>query len=182
MEIPGQFSVEINTLPQGVRVNRLAEVICIGNVFRFLRSGREADLCRAGKVIEDFAPRRIRSGAASMALINDDQIKKARRELTIKLLPFLRSRDRLIKPKVDFKGGVYAALIITRKRKIDLGAILPLDGLGTKNRMRFLTPAFQRRQMIWKAVRVFPLPVAITKKIRFWPLAMASIERFTAVT
>jgi hypothetical protein len=29
--------------------------------------------------------------------------------------------------------------------------------------------------MIWKAVKVLPVPVAITSRIRFWPRAMASM-------
>jgi hypothetical protein len=33
--------------------------------------------------------------------------------------------------------------------------------------MRFLRPAFHKGQMIWKAVYVLPVPVAITSRMRF---------------
>ena len=52
----------------------------VGNVLGLLGRGRESDLGSAGEVCEDFPPCRIVGGAAAMAFINHDQIKKARRE------------------------------------------------------------------------------------------------------
>ena len=53
---------------------------------------------------------------------------------------------------------------------------------SARNRMRFFWPAFHSRQMIWKAVQVLPVPVAMTSRIRSCPLAMASIALLMAFT
>ena len=47
--------------------------------------------------------------------------------------------------------------------------------------MRFFLPAFQSRQMIWNAVYVLPVPVAITSSSRSWPLAIASVAALMAL-
>jgi hypothetical protein len=52
---------------------------------------------------------------------------------------------------------------------------------STRNRIRFLRPAFHGLQMIWNAVYVLPVPVAITRSSRFCPFATASIAALTAV-
>ena len=48
--------------------------------------------------------------------------------------------------------------------------------------MRFFTPAFHSRQMIWNATKVLPVPVAIVSNTRVWPLAMASMVRLMAIS
>ena len=48
--------------------------------------------------------------------------------------------------------------------------------------MRFFRRAFHSRQMIWKAVYVLPVPVAMTSRMRSCPLAMASTVALTALT
>jgi hypothetical protein len=53
---------------------------------------------------------------------------------------------------------------------------------SARKRMRFFTPAFHSRQMIWNAVYVFPVPVAITSSARGCPVAMASTVRLMALT
>ena len=61
-----------DALPEGVGVDRVAEVFDVGDVFRFLRRGGEADLGGGGKVFEDFAPRGIVGRATAVALVNHD--------------------------------------------------------------------------------------------------------------
>ena len=53
---------------------------------------------------------------------------------------------------------------------------------SARNRMRFFRRAFHSRQMIWKAVNVLPVPVAMTSRMRSCPLAMASMAALTALT
>ena len=53
---------------------------------------------------------------------------------------------------------------------------------SAKNKMRFFAPLFHKRQMIWKAVYVLPVPVAMTRSARFCPLLMASTVRLMAVS
>ena len=54
---------------QGVRVDRLTEVIDVGYVLGFFRRRREADVGRLGEVIKDFAPGRVLGGTATMTLV-----------------------------------------------------------------------------------------------------------------
>ena len=53
---------------------------------------------------------------------------------------------------------------------------------SARNRMRFLRPAFQSRQMIWNAVYVLPVPVAMTSRMRSRSLAIASMAALMALT
>ena len=105
--------------------------------------------------------------------------KKSRRELVVELLPFLRAGDRLIEAEVDLVRRVDAPLLVDRRDQVDFGAVLSLDHLAAvlsfaiaapnglksltivwstsmlrsaRKRIRFLRPAFHRRQMIWNAV------------------------------
>ena len=64
----------------------------VGDVFGFLGRGREADLGSGGEIFENLPPGRIVGGAAAMTLVNDDQVKKARREFPEELLALLRAR------------------------------------------------------------------------------------------
>ena len=65
-----------------------------------------------------------------MAFVDYDQVEKAGRKLPIELLALLRSCDRLVKPEIDLKGRVYAAIPVDGPRHIDLAAIVALDGPG----------------------------------------------------
>ena len=67
-----------------------------------------------------------------MAFVNDDQVKKARREFPEKLLALLRPGDGLIEAQVNFIGRVDAALFVERRGEFDLGAVCALDGLRAR--------------------------------------------------
>lgn len=64
-----------------------------------------------------------------MALIDDDQIKKSRRELAEELLPFFRPGDGLIQPKVNFIRRVDSPRLIDSCRQFRLATVGPLDRL-----------------------------------------------------
>ena len=83
-----------------------------------------------GEVVEDLAPGGILGGAAAVALVDDDEVEEAGRELAEELLAFLRAGDGLIEAEVDLVGGVDAALLVERGGEFDFGAVLALDGLG----------------------------------------------------
>ena len=100
----------LDALLERVGVNRLPEIMNVGDVLGFLRRGREPDLGRAREVFENLAPGGIVGGAATMTLVDDDQVKKARREFPEELLAFLRPGDGLIEAEIDLVGGVDAAL------------------------------------------------------------------------
>src|SRR5262249_7375395 len=96
----------LNALLQRVGVDRLTEVVNVGNVLRLLRRCGQTNLRGAREVVEDLAPRRIVSGTASMTLIDYDQVEEVRREVTEDLLALLRAGDRLIEAEIDLVGRV----------------------------------------------------------------------------
>ena len=111
-DLVGREEAVADALLQRVGVNRLAEIVDVGDVFRFLRRGGQADLRGAGEVLEDFAPGGILGRAAAVAFVDDDQVEEAGRELAEQLLPLLRAGDRLIEAEIDLVGGVDAALLV----------------------------------------------------------------------
>ena len=102
----------LDALLERVRVDRLAEVVDVRDVFGLLGRGRQADLGCRGEVIKNLAPGGVLGGAAAVALIDDDQVEKARRELAEQLLAFLWAGDGLVQAEVDLVGGVDAALLV----------------------------------------------------------------------
>ena len=84
--------------------------------FGFLRRGGQADLRGAGKVVEDLAPGGVLGRAAAVALVDDDEVEEAGRELAEELLPLLRAGDGLIEAEIDLVGGVDAPLLVERER------------------------------------------------------------------
>ena len=109
-----------DALLQRVGVDRLAEVVDVGDVFGFLRRGGQADLGGAGEVVEDFPPGGILRRAAAMTFVDDDEVEEVGREFAEELLAFLRAGDGLIEAEVDFVGGVDAAmLLVDGGRQID---------------------------------------------------------------
>ena len=179
-DLVGREEAVADALLQRIGENRLAEIGDVGDVFGFLRRGGQADLRRAGEIVEDFPPGRILGRAAAMALVDHDQVEEAGRELAEQLLPLLRAGDRLIEAEIDLVGGVDAALLVERQWSdrscvpscrsmvlalVESFAIAAPNGRksftivwsistlrSARNRMRFLRPAFHSRQMIWKAV------------------------------
>ena len=75
----------INSLFELVGVNGLAEVGNVRSVFGFLRGGREADLDGVGKVVENFTPSGVFGGAASVALVDYDEVEEVT-ETDLKIL------------------------------------------------------------------------------------------------
>lgn len=104
----------------------------VGNVLGLFGGGRKSDLGSSGEVIEDVLPGRVVSGNATVALINDNQVKKARREFPEKLLGLLRPGDRLIKAQVYLVCGVDAALFVERCGEFVLGPVCALDGVRAR--------------------------------------------------
>src|SRR5580700_881039 len=101
----------------------------VGNVLGFLGRGRKSDLGSGGEIFENLPPCRIVGGAATVAFVNDDQVKEARREFPEKLLAVFWPGDGLIEPQVDLVCSVDAALLVQRRCKFDLGAVFALNGL-----------------------------------------------------
>ena len=93
-----------------VGVDRVAEVFDVGDVLGFLGRGGQADLGGGGEVLEDLAPGGVIGGAATVALVDDDQVEEVRRELLVDVLLFLGAGDGLIEREVDLEGLVDGAV------------------------------------------------------------------------
>ena len=136
IDLVGREEAVLDALLERVGVDRLAEVVDVGDVFGFLRRGGEADLRGGGEVVEDLAPGGILGGAAAVALVDDDQVEEAGRELAEELLALLRAGDGLVEAEIDLVGGVDAALLVERRGEFDLGAVVALDGLRAGAELR----------------------------------------------
>ena len=65
-----------DSLPQAVRIDRIAEIVVGVGVVLTTRRGCHADLKGRLEVVEDFPPVAVVAGAAAMALIDDDQVEE----------------------------------------------------------------------------------------------------------
>ena len=102
----GSEEAVFDALLEFVSVNRLSEVGDVGGVFRFLRSGSEADLDRSIKVVEDFPPCGIFGGAATVALIDNDEVKEVSGDAFEDFILLVGTGERLIEAEVDLVGWI----------------------------------------------------------------------------
>ena len=99
-----------NALAQRIGVNRLAEVVDVGDLAGLLGGGGEADLGGGVEIFEDLAPGGVNRGAAPVALVDHDQIEELGRELFVDVLFLLGAADRLVEGEVDLEGLVRGAV------------------------------------------------------------------------
>ncbi len=98
-----------DSLPKTVLINRVAEIeICVTG-FLPQRSSCHSELDRWFEVFEDHAPCTIIAGAAAMAFIDNDKIKKIRRVLFEQTGPALIFGQSLINGKIHLPAFDYFA-------------------------------------------------------------------------
>ena len=102
MHAVGREETVINTLPQAVSVNRVAEIKVGVAVVVAQRRRRHAELIGGRKVFEDVAPVGIFLGAAAMTLVHDDEIEKVRREFFVEARAVGVFGDRLVGGEIKF--------------------------------------------------------------------------------
>ncbi len=90
-----------NALLQRVGVHRVAEIGVVADIFGFFGRGGEAQVRGTAKVVKHITPGRIFRCTATVAFVNDDQIKEIGRKLAIDLLPFFLTGHGLVERKVD---------------------------------------------------------------------------------
>jgi hypothetical protein len=95
-DLVGGEEAVADALLEGVAVDRLAEVVDVGDVFGLLGRGGEADLGGGGEVLQDLTPGGVLGRAAPVALVDDDEIEKAGGKLAKELLPLLGAGDGLV--------------------------------------------------------------------------------------
>src|SRR5262249_22978872 len=111
--VRGQETVA-DALLERIGVHGRAKVVDVGNVGGFSGRGGHAHLGCRNKKGKKFPPGGILSGAAAVALIHHDQIKKTGEELAKDFLPLFRTRDGLIKPEVNLTIASTIALMALR--------------------------------------------------------------------
>ena len=88
-DLIGRKKAVLNALLERVGVNRLAEIVDVGDVFGFLRRRGEADLGGGGKVFKNLTPGGVISCAATVALINNDEVEEPWRKFPEEFLALL---------------------------------------------------------------------------------------------
>ena len=104
-DLVGSQKTVLDALFETVGVNRLAEIVDVGNAFRLLRRSGHADLDCFIEVIQDLAPGRIVRRASAMALVDDDEVEERAVKCPEYLLAVL-SNKLLVKGEVDFERRI----------------------------------------------------------------------------
>src|SRR5690606_8798145 len=89
-----------------VGINGFAEVFGAGNRFGFLGGGSKANVGGCFEIIQNLTPGTVFRGAATVALVDDDQIEEVRAEFTVGVLVFIVVGQPLIQRQIDFVGFV----------------------------------------------------------------------------
>ena len=106
--LKGGKEAVLNALPKAIRIYRFAEIEDARLVSRFLRRGCHTDLNGSAEVFQNFSPGTVVLGAASVALVHNNHIKKLRlKEFPVILLPFFPNQL-LIERKIYFIGQMPA--------------------------------------------------------------------------
>ncbi len=138
-------------LPEGIGVDRIAEVLDVGNSFGFFRRCGQADLGGVAEIFENLAPGGISGGAAAVAFVDNDQVEEVGAELPVGIRVFIVVGQPLVEGEIDLKGLV--DLLLADDRSCGLLKCLKSPRLvwsikalrSAKNRMRFLVPLFHNR-------------------------------------
>ena len=109
-DLVGRKESVLDTLFEGVRVDRLAEVGEGADLGGLLRGGGQAELDGGLEVVEDLPPCAVLAGAAPVAFVDDHQVEEAAAELLVDVLFFLASADGLVERQVDLVARVHVAV------------------------------------------------------------------------
>src|SRR5271157_34800 len=92
----------VNALAQAVSVKRVAEILVSVAVVFAERRGRHAELVGGLEVVQDLAPVAFIAGAAAVAFVNDNQVKKVVGKVTEKSRCVFAAGDGLVSGKIHF--------------------------------------------------------------------------------
>ena len=97
----GRQEPVVDPLSQGIGVDRLAEVVDVGDVLGFAGRCGHAQVRRRREVLQDVVPLGVLRGAPAVALVHDHEIEEVRRELPVDVQLLFGAGDRLIERQVD---------------------------------------------------------------------------------
>ena len=139
-DLEGGKKTVFNALPQAVGVDRLAEVVDIGNVLGFLGRGGHAKLGGGRKIFQYFAPGAVALGGTPVAFVYDNQVEKIRGKkpgktargfaffAAVRYIVARAVGKLLVEREIDFVGG--------RRGRVVFGEVDFVDGF------------FQRREVL----------------------------------
>src|SRR5205807_500820 len=92
----------VDALAQAVGVDRIPEIVVGVGVVLTARRGGHADLVGRLEVVQDLPPVAVVAGAAAMAFVNDNQIKKIAGVFAIETRPALIAGNGLVGGEIHF--------------------------------------------------------------------------------
>ena len=96
----------LDSLPQRIEVDRVAEVRTTRDFARLLGRRGQAEVDRAAEVVEHLAPGAGLLGTPPVAFVDHDEIKEIGRELAEEIRLAVLATDRLIEREVDLVRGI----------------------------------------------------------------------------
>ena len=103
--LEGRKKSILNAFLQAVCIDRLPEIVQIGNILGFLGGGRHTDLGGRLEIFQNPAPAAFLFSRASVTLIHNDQIKEIRLKQFTKMLLIVIPYKLLIQREIHLVGG-----------------------------------------------------------------------------
>ena len=183
-----------NPLSQAVGVNGIAKIRVGIPVVVPQRRGCHTKLVGRLEIFQDLPPVALVSGAPPVTLVHYDQVEEVRAYSLNKPGRALILGQGLVDGKVHLPAFDCLSIFDLPAGITEWGECLVLGIIDqdvsvgqVENAWPAVLPcAFhpdsQSFQQIWNATRVLPVPVAMVKRMRFFPCKIASIDRLIAIS
>ena len=138
----------VDTLFQTICINGFAEVRDIGYLFCFLGCSSHTDLRGAVEIFEYPAPTGVLLGAATVTLINDNEVKEIRLECSERLF-VLVTRQLLIEGQIQLIGAIQLFALdfrhdLCKRLEVLLHGLVNEDVAVSKEQDLFLSTGFPK--------------------------------------
>ena len=138
----------VDTLFQTVCIDGFTEVRDIGYLFRFLRRSSHTDLRGTVEVFEYSAPTGVLLGAATVTLVDDDEVEEIRLECTERLFVLI-TRQLLIEGQIQLIGAIQLFALdfrhdLCKRLEVLLHGLVNEDVAVSKEQDLFLSAGFPK--------------------------------------
>ena len=138
----------VDTLFQTVCIDGFTEVRDIGYLFRFLRRSSHTDLRGTVEVFEYSAPAGVLLGAATVTLVDDDEVEEIRLECTERLFVLI-TRQLLIEGQIQLVGAIQLFALdfrhdLCKRLEVLLHGLVNEDIAVSKEQDLFLATGFPK--------------------------------------
>ena len=104
-DLEGSEETIVNAFFQAVGVDGFTEIVDIRLVSCFFRCGGHAELDGAIEILQDLAPVAVVLGAATVALVNNDEVEESGLEEFLVVLAALLTNQLLVQGEIDLVSG-----------------------------------------------------------------------------